>query len=143
MDSARRAGVVLDGVDGFQVPFSVTGDEDREPGVPRQGWQHAAASCIESDFRAATLMPRMNPVERTLLRSQSGPFIVCFSSAASVSPFPCLSASVGVASHLTPLAITAQHVPGQGLWGGEGFHWRVQSLGSAGKQEAELSPTCW
>ena len=48
-------------------------DEDREPGVPRQGWQHAAASCVEVDFRAATLMPRMNPVERTLLRSQSGP----------------------------------------------------------------------
>ena len=43
----------------------------------------------------------------------------------------------------TDPAITAQHVPGQGLWGGEGFHWRVRSLGSAGKQEAELSPTCW
>ena len=83
LDSARRAAVVLDGVDGFQVPSwsdvasglrpPVIGDEDREPGVPRQGWQHAAASCVESDFRAATLMPRMNPVERTLLRSQSGP----------------------------------------------------------------------
>ena len=80
LDSARRAAVVLDGVDGFQVPSwsdvasglrpPVIGDEDREPGVPRQGWQHAAASCVEADFRAATLM---NPVERTLLRSQSGP----------------------------------------------------------------------
>ena len=86
---------VLDGVDGFQVPFwsdvasglrpPVIGDEDKEPGVPRQGWQHAAASCVVADFRTATLMPRMNPVERTLLRSQSGPcagvpFTTCTSS---------------------------------------------------------------
>ena len=173
LDSARSAAVVLDGVDGFQVPSwsdvasglrpPVIGDEDREPGVPRQGWQHAAASCVESDFRAATLMPRMNPVERTLLRSQSGPcagvpFTTCPSSPLTRIdsalfrvllqrrlrlPFPCLSASAGVASLLTSLATTAQHVPGQGLWGGEGFHWRVRSLGSAGKQEVELSPTCW
>ena len=131
LDSARRAAVVLDGVDGFQVPSwsdvasglrpPVIGDEDREPGVPRQWWQHAAASCVEADFHAATLMPRMNPVERTLLRSQSGPcaggpFTTC-----PISPLTRIDSTV--------LVITAQHVQGQGLWGGGGFHWRVRSPG--------------
>ena len=46
---------------------------DREPGVPRQGWQHAAAIRIESSFRTEILMSRMSPVEQPLLRSQSGP----------------------------------------------------------------------
>ena len=59
----------LEGVDGFEVPSwsAVTAGrppimevEDKEPGVPRQGWQHAAAIRIESSFRAETLMPRMS-----------------------------------------------------------------------------------
>ena len=59
--------------------------EDREPGVPRLGWQHAAAIRIESSFRTEILMPRMSPVEQALLRSQSGPcagvaFSICPSS---------------------------------------------------------------
>ena len=81
--SACRAATTLDGVDGFEVPSwsAVTAGqrppimevEDREPGIPRQGWQHAAAFRIESSFRTEILMPRMSPVEQALLRSQSGP----------------------------------------------------------------------
>ena len=95
LGSACRAATTLDGVDGFEVPPSsaVTAGqrppimevEGREPGVPRQGWQHAAAIRIESSFRTEILMPRMGPVEQALLRSQSGPcagvaFSVCPSS---------------------------------------------------------------
>ena len=95
LGSACRAATTLDGVDGFEVPSwsAVTAGqrppimevEDREPGVPRQGWQHAAAIRIESSFRTEILMPRMSPVEQALLRSQSGPcagvaFSVCPSS---------------------------------------------------------------
>ena len=73
LGSACRAATTLDGVDGFEVPSwsAVTAGqrptimkvEDREPGVPRQEWQHAAALRIESE----TLMPRMIPVEQALL----------------------------------------------------------------------------
>ena len=95
LGSACRAATTLDGVDGFEVPSwsAVTGGqrppimevEDREPGVPRQGWQHATAIRIESSFRTEILMPRMSPVEQALLRSQSGScagvaFSVCPSS---------------------------------------------------------------
>ena len=83
LGSACRAATTLDEVDGFEVPSwsAVTAGqrppimevEDREPGVPRQGWQHAAAIRIESRFWAETLMPRMSPVEQVLLRSQTGP----------------------------------------------------------------------
>ena len=95
LGSACRAATTLDGVDGFEVPSwsavaagqrpPIMEVEDREPGVPRQGWQHAAAIRIESSFRTEILMPRMSPVEQALLRSQSGPcagvaFSVCPSS---------------------------------------------------------------
>ena len=95
LGSACRAATTLDGVDGFEVPSwsAVTAGqrppimevEDREPGVPQQGWQHAAAIRIKSSFRTEILMPRMSPVEQALLRSQSGPcagvaFSVCPSS---------------------------------------------------------------
>ena len=60
LGSACRAATTLNGVDGFEVPSwsAVTAGqrppimevEDREPGVPRQGWQHAAAIRIESSF---------------------------------------------------------------------------------------------
>ena len=162
LGSACRAATTLDGVDGFEVPSwsAVTAGqrppimevEDREPGVPRQGWQHAAAIRIESSFRTEILM------EQALLRSQSGPCAGVPFSACPSSPltridsalfrvllqrrlhlplFLCPSASAGVAGHSILLAITAQHVRGLGLWEGGASLWRVRPPESAGKLGAE------
>ena len=74
LGSACRAATTVDGVDGFEVPSwsaLIAGQrppmmevEDRECGVPRLGWQHAAAIRIESSFQAEILMPKMSPMEQ-------------------------------------------------------------------------------
>ena len=49
---------------------------DRLPGVlgiPAEGWQHDASSCIEKFFCDSSVLPRMSAGERALLRSQGGP----------------------------------------------------------------------
>ena len=81
--SASRAAAALDGTDGFEVPsWSALAaglrplprnPEDHEPGCPRQGWQHEAASRVERQFRSAVLFPSLCDSDRALMRSQSGP----------------------------------------------------------------------
>ena len=162
LGSARRAAVVLDGVDGFQVPSwsavasglrpPIIGDEDREPGVPGQGWQHAAASCVEADIRAATLMPRMNPAERALFRSQSGPcagvpFTTCPSSPLTRIDSALFRVLLQRRLHLRVWPATRPFWPSprsmfEELWGG-----RV-SIGECDRPDLQgsrrqLSPTCW
>ena len=49
---------------------------DRLPGVlgiPAEGWQHDASSCIEKFFCDSSVLPGMSAGERALLRSQGGP----------------------------------------------------------------------
>ena len=62
------------------------------------------------------------------------PLFVCLCSVVFDSLFLCLNASAGVAFLLTPLAITARHVLGQGCWEEDDLHWKAHCLGSAGKQ---------
>ena len=128
--------------------------EDREPGVPRQGRQHAAAIRIESSFRTEILMPRMSPVEQALLRSQSGPcagvaFSVCPSSPLTRIdsalfrvllqrrlhlPLPLSQRICGSGRPLDPFGQSPrQHVRGLGLWEGGASLWRVRPPQSAGK----------
>ena len=83
LESASRAAAAFDGTDGFEVPsWSALAaglrplprnPEDHEPGCPRQGWQHEAASRVERQFRSAVLFPSLCDSDRALMRSQSGP----------------------------------------------------------------------
>ena len=80
---ASQAATELDGIQGFILPqwsdlaagFRPENrePEDHEPGSTHEGWQHEASSRVEQHFRATRLFPHMNPAERALLRSQSGP----------------------------------------------------------------------
>ena len=45
---------------------------DTEPGGPKHGWQHEAASRVERDLRDV-IMPTLADHEKALMRSQSGP----------------------------------------------------------------------
>ena len=47
--------------------------EEFEPGMPRGGWQHEAASRAEQHNRDADLFPRLNASGEALVRSQAGP----------------------------------------------------------------------
>ena len=47
--------------------------EFHEPGGPRGGWQHEAASRVERQFRTTSVLPLLSPSRRVMLRSQSGP----------------------------------------------------------------------
>ena len=81
--AASQAATELDGIEGFILPqwsnlaagFRPENrePEDHEPGSTRDGWQHGASSGVEQHFRATRLFPHMNPAERALVRSQSGP----------------------------------------------------------------------
>ena len=83
LESASRAAAAFDGTDWFEVPsWSALAaglrplprnPEDHEPGCPRQGWQHEAASRVERQFRSAVLFPSFCDSDRALMRSQSGP----------------------------------------------------------------------
>ena len=136
LGSARRAAVVLDGVDGFHVP----------------SWSAVASG----------LPPRVigdaadKPVERTQLRSQSGPcagvpfntypnspltrldlalFRVHLQRRYLTLPVSLRICGCGQPLDLFFLTITAQHVRGQGLWRGAGFHWEVPSPRSQNRHQ--------
>ena len=83
LGAVRRAAQELEGVSGFVVPSwpALTAGlrppprepEFHEPGGPRAGWQHEAASSVERQFRTMSVLPLLSPTGRAMLRSQSGP----------------------------------------------------------------------
>ena len=66
-------------------PHQIVVEVDREPGVPRHGWQRTATVPIHSLQVEGSVRPRLSPPEQAMFRSQGGPL--------SSVPFTCFPTS--------------------------------------------------
>ena len=126
LGAVRRGAQELEGVSGFVVPSwpALTAGlrppprepEFHEPGGPRAGWQHEAASRMERQFRTTSVLPQVSPTRRAMIRSQSQRqgCVLCFPlfsfDAFPASFVPCPSATTPCSS----LTFDFAHVRGVG-----------------------------
>ena len=108
-----------------------------EPGGPRAGWQHEAASRVEAvpnnvGFTTAFTVTKGHVEVPELTSGRS--CLLCRLAL----PLPLTCAVAGVAVLSTLLATTGQRAQSQECWVGEGLPWRVQLHGCAERQAREL-----
>ena len=119
---------------------------DRLPGVlgiPAEGWQHDASSCIEKFFCDSSVLPGMSAGEQALLRSQGGPLAALPYTVVPICPLrrfdPDIFRVLLLRRLRLPLPLSSHSRAG--VLGGVVSLWSLQLHGCVERQERESRQT--